>query len=700
VIPSDADRKRRVAERCREIQAETRARRAALEEAAQRSRELRAYALRQKRDQRASEEQKNARRKSLVDQVQATKLAELRRAELKRATLAARKRLEPKRDTRPPKPPVSRPIATTTRFKDTVKPKQKVRVEFKAKRKAPPRLAQVSREQKRPTTAVRRQSPRRTWETPRRSPAKVAQTRPKHVDARRQHPKSAPGAKRKKARREALAAEQRRSRARAGRAGKPATQNKARQAARPPKAASESRTAKRNIREPKPRSQESRARRLEKQGRAGKPKEATPEPRPTTPRSLAKRRAPALKPARTSRPESQRDVPKRKAPKKQLSNRERRLAERRRAGPRERRQATPPKQLPGLAKTPVAPRRFAPVVKQVRSQRLTARRDTVRALAAADLALPPPSDQFLSWLRTNKNAIVDHDDNVVLLRGVNVAGLDAASPAPGQLLREVLTLDDPSLALLTDLWGVNLVRVPFRAETILAETGTPAVGDLLAGLDDLVTTLSDLGLYTLLALQAPGDATGTPLPDDKTFQCWSFLADRYQDESGVLYELYAASSPMPTDWLDLANHLVGAVRRKHPASLIFLGGTSASANFSGLPLRFSTGEPVHNVVYTIRAIPDRSPILDDPDFQSFTRLFPVFASVWSDGGSDFGRSSEAAALLFNRHGIGWSAASWNANPRLVEDAATHKYAATRFGLGVRRALALPVRPQLTPYPRE
>jgi hypothetical protein len=306
----------------------------------------------------------------------------------------------------------------------------------------------------------------------------------------------------------------------------------------------------------------------------------------------------------------------------------------------------------------------------------------------------------MSWLSTAQNTIVDENGNNILLQGVTVVGLDGASPSDQQTLRDVLALDDQSLSLLAELWEINLIRLSFQATTILSGTGALSPDALLAGLDDLISSLADSGLYLLLALEPPIVGTATPLPDDATAQCWRLLADRYQDEPSVLYEMYSPAAPLPAaSWPDAANRLIGAIRREHPASLIFASGANAAGDVSGLPLRFSTGDPVHDLVYTIRVIPDLSPLRDDPEFQSFARSFPIFASVWSGGGSDLGRSSDVAVSTFNRLGIGWAASSWNSEPRLVVDAARHRYTPTPFGLTVRRALALPPRPQLSPFPR-
>ena len=44
---------------------------------------------------------------------------------------------------------------------------------------------------------------------------------------------------------------------------------------------------------------------------------------------------------------------------------------------------------------------------------------------------------------------------------------------------------------MTSGWGVNLVRLPFQAHTILSGNGSVAVGAMLAGLDATVAAITE-----------------------------------------------------------------------------------------------------------------------------------------------------------------------------------------------------------------
>jgi hypothetical protein len=312
-------------------------------------------------------------------------------------------------------------------------------------------------------------------------------------------------------------------------------------------------------------------------------------------------------------------------------------------------------------------------------------------------AVPEPViEEGLSWLSAQGSFVVDENGNPVPLRGVTVVGLDAASPLPGQTLADALALDSFNIAALADGWGVNLVRIPFMSRPILSGNDALPAAQLLSDLDDLIAALSASGCYVLLAMSSSADEDGgLPAADD--YACWRALAIRYQDEPTVLYEVFSSDSVLADSWLEVAQTVIGTIRREHTASLLFVGNGTAAADVRGFPLRFTTGDPVHNLVYTIRLTPQLLSMVDRPQLETLANAYPVFASQWSDGGADFGRASELASALLQRYGIGWASANWNAAPRLVVDAAAHRFAPTRWGLVAQRALALPVKPMLTPF---
>jgi len=369
----------------------------------------------------------------------------------------------------------------------------------------------------------------------------------------------------------------------------------------------------------------------------------------------------------------------------------------------QRKMATREKQLQRLAVfrilPPELPPREAPFSNRLADVRASAPLPSTKTKSTsrpAQPGAPLPDDSPLSWLSTQGSFVIDENGNAVYLRGVTVTGLDTVNPGPNQTVAQALALDDVGLGILADGWGVNLIRVPFTANSILSGNASLTTEGLLQGLDDLIAQAENAGCYVLLALKPGQEATGI-LPSDDDYLCMRSLAIRYRDQPAVLYEPFASSSFLADNWLGIAQAVIGTIRREHQASLLFMGNGRGTADVSGLPLIFTTGNPIYNILYTIRLTPSVMNTTNRQSLHTVSETYPLFVSEWSDGGPDFGRSSAFAADLIERLAAGWAAANWNAEPRLVTDASAHRFSATRWGMLVQRAIAQPVRPLLTSY---
>jgi hypothetical protein len=317
--------------------------------------------------------------------------------------------------------------------------------------------------------------------------------------------------------------------------------------------------------------------------------------------------------------------------------------------------------------------------------------------AAASTPEETASDQAPepSSLKTRGRFIVDAFCNSVMLRGATVAGLDTLAPAGNQAFRDVLALDDPNLSSLIGLWGANLVRLPFQANTFLTGNADLSADALLSGLDETIAAVNDAGAWVLLALDTLN--ASNPVQTQDMLRIWQLLANRYLENPGVLYELMAPPSVSAADWQQLALALVGSIRKENPAATIFVASGNAGINVNGLPFRFSTGEPVFNLVYVIDFSSGDCSESDCRQLEAFANSFPVFASNWREDEADFGRLSGFAACLLDRYGIGWAASGWNTAPRLVADAEHHNFTPTSWGLTVQRAMKLPSAPLLKSF---
>jgi Cellulase (glycosyl hydrolase family 5) len=315
--------------------------------------------------------------------------------------------------------------------------------------------------------------------------------------------------------------------------------------------------------------------------------------------------------------------------------------------------------------------------------------------AAMSLSTMRAADGPMPSLSVAKNSIVDDAGNRVSLRGVTVAGLDSASVPPTQTLPDTLSLDSINLALMRDLWELNLVRVPFQAQTILFGTATLSAARVLSGLDLLIARLLRAGAYCLLTVQAPASGSAPAAPDAFTTRAWQVLASRYKNEPGVLYELFSTSAPLASTWPSAAQELVGIVRKQNSAALLLLGSGLGGVDVTGLPYLLPNGSPIPNVAYTVNVSPQSPPGADDGPVAALADKSPVFA-IWSDDADSPSRLSPRAADFFSRHDIHWAAANWNADPRLVVDSVHYDLSETSWGLIAKRAAMLPPRTPLNP----
>jgi hypothetical protein len=314
-------------------------------------------------------------------------------------------------------------------------------------------------------------------------------------------------------------------------------------------------------------------------------------------------------------------------------------------------------------------------------------------------ASEPTPEEAISRLRVAGAFVVSEDGSTVSLRGVSIQGLDTVAPGPGQSLGDALCLDDANLTVLNDLWGVNLIRLPFQAVTFAAGVGGVTPEQILAGLDDLVEILAEAGIHLMLAMQAPPGPEGTSAlaPDQLSAACWIRLARHFASVPTVVFEVYGCGFPIGDDGLAGIQTLVGLIRSQHPAALLFVGDGTGGDSVNGLPLVFSNGETVPNICYTIRAVAGRAPSPTEEAALSYlANGFPMVATEWTGTEEpSLDRSAEVTASVFERFGLGWSAAWWNGPPRLVGDAATHDFRPTRWGATVQRAMVMPVKESLT-----
>lgn len=110
----------------------------------------------------------------------------------------------------------------------------------------------------------------------------------------------------------------------------------------------------------------------------------------------------------------------------------------------------------------------------------------VKPAARAKLPQAPLPDSGLPRLATQGNLVLDASGTPVLLRGVNIAGVDQALMAGALTPADSLGLTAAALEHLATTWQVNVLRLPVSSSTV----GDDAALSMLA---ELVTLANDAG---------------------------------------------------------------------------------------------------------------------------------------------------------------------------------------------------------------
>ncbi len=316
----------------------------------------------------------------------------------------------------------------------------------------------------------------------------------------------------------------------------------------------------------------------------------------------------------------------------------------------------------------------------------------------------------LPWLRTSGSRITSIAGDPILLRGVNLLGLDSAEPHPQRGFAAGAGITPEAIETMLS-WGVNVIRVAINRARVLDGAGGLSDQDYLNDLDQIIQQAAQGGAYTLLSLRRLDDENvfGTrpgpdgrpisnfiaPQPGFEHFDMWRILGERYALEPAVLYDLYTAPhAPLSDDtsgiesswdlwtlWVEMS---VADLRRVHPGALCFVSGLAGGTDLSGFPLLGTANRPIPNLVYTTHLYPrEANPW---PAMRALARTHPLFVTEW--GGQPLETSwGERAAQMMRASGIGWTAAHWNAEPSLTTILRNQLVPST-FGALVRRALAL------------
>jgi hypothetical protein len=339
-------------------------------------------------------------------------------------------------------------------------------------------------------------------------------------------------------------------------------------------------------------------------------------------------------------------------------------------------------------------------------------------LAPPGTRLPPVRRRLsgnLKWLRVAGNRLVDEDGDPVVLRGVNLSGMeytDRGGLDPTGVRRptsrEAAGITRELIREIVRHWRANIIRLPINQEWALTRE------DYLANLDRIIEWAAAEGAYTLLDLQwfdthrefghlADGRVNRVPpMPEENSVRLWRLLAARYRREPAVLFDLFnephvpladdqAAITPAlatEREWVDhwhsWVRRLEQVIHREHGRALLFVSGWDWALNLRHFPVPLPGGRTLPNAVYAAHVYhhttPGRSTAgpADWEHWFGFPRLreaHPIFLTEWGGESAQLRWGLDLEQYLRDLHrfrqGVwpglaGWTAWSWADRPLLVE----------------------------------
>ncbi|MEV4421062.1 glycoside hydrolase family 5 protein [Patulibacter sp. NPDC049589] len=239
-------------------------------------------------------------------------------------------------------------------------------------------------------------------------------------------------------------------------------------------------------------------------------------------------------------------------------------------------------------------------------------------------------------------------------------------------------------------WGFNAVRIPLSQANWLGRRCD--AGDDARMVDSAVQKANERGMYAIVDLhwsdvggRSPCDAdcnTGQqPMPDADSLDFWRQVAQRYEDRSGVIFDLY--NEPHDVSWScwrdggcttessEYANggkqvdyrvvglqQLADAVRGEGAGNLVLAAGLDWAWDLRGVVDGHALDDP--NVAYDTHVYTLFHHTQDDWDEHVGVAADEVPVTATEFGSSDCSTADTRRLLdWFDDEGIGWSIWSWN-----------------------------------------
>ena len=184
------------------------------------------------------------------------------------------------------------------------------------------------------------------------------------------------------------------------------------------------------------------------------------------------------------------------------------------------------------------------------------------------------------WLSTEGATIYNESGKPVVLRGVNIAGLDWGE--------ETNKWNSKATKYAISNWHANVIRTRLIQDSY--EHDPEKTFDELE--KQIINPAKRRGAYVIMH---PRFTEESSLPDQSGIDMWRTAAERYKNTPNIIYDIFAEPHDIPREEIrKLAIDVIKAIREVNPRSLILVAGTDW-----GREINFFLLEPLpyKNIVY-------------------------------------------------------------------------------------------------------
>ena len=277
----------------------------------------------------------------------------------------------------------------------------------------------------------------------------------------------------------------------------------------------------------------------------------------------------------------------------------------------------------------------------------------------------------LPWLKTSGRYIVNEKNEPVILRGVNIVGLNWGHK----------DWFPKAIETAINQWGANVIRARVYQDKYLTDPES-----FFEEIEKfIINPARQNNTYVILN---PWINQNDSLPDENTEKMWRDIAQRYQNNPNIIYDILAEPHDVKPSQVWQANKkLISVIRAVHPKSLIMVTGIAWGREINSY---LDNPLPYENIVYRT------NPYNKIGEFQAiFGQIvyhYPVFIGEFgADAYPPMSREAVSALLeLADKLSLGWTA--WHFHsigcPCLLSD--FKSYQVSLYGEIVKKALKKPI----------